>query len=192
MRLPQISVTLVFLLSALNVCGQQFILFDETFELGIEEAIKTKSHLYVTPEKFGKETPTDWTTPIDYRNGTVHIRLEVIEKPKGGFPTNWSLCYIPNKGRKNGYGCTGTPKYTETGVYEKTVKMNAFWNHDSIVWTKGIKRMALVIKDTSGGQGHAHNREDHQHYFSTKIRVTMVQVAAGATYDSSKVPSLNK
>ncbi|MDA0196556.1 MAG: hypothetical protein O2951_16200 [Bacteroidetes bacterium] len=28
--------------------------------------------------------------------------------------------------------------------------------------------MDLVIKDDSGGQGHAHKREDHENYFPTK------------------------
>ena len=69
------------------------------------------------------DRPKDWTTPVDYRNGTVHIRAEVIEKPPGGEPTTWTLCYIPNKGQGNGYGCTGTGVYREKGVYEQDVAM---------------------------------------------------------------------
>ena len=97
--------------------------------------------------------PRDWTTPVDYRNGTVHIRTEVIEKPAGSEPTTWSLCYIPNRGRGNGYGCTGTVIYREKGVYEQDVSMKSFWQNDAIVWSDGIKQMDLVIKDNSGGQG---------------------------------------
>lgn len=48
----------------------------------------------------------------------------------------------------------------------------------------------LVIKDDSGGQGHAHKRVDHANYFPTKVRITMVQVSAGSTYDPSQVPHL--
>ncbi|HVK12744.1 MAG TPA: hypothetical protein VM597_28595 [Gemmataceae bacterium] len=44
------------------------------------------------------ERPKDWTAPVDYRNGTVHIRAEVLEKPEGGAPTTWTLCYIPSTG----------------------------------------------------------------------------------------------
>jgi NADPH:quinone reductase-like Zn-dependent oxidoreductase len=90
---------------------------------------------------------------VDYRNGTVHIRAEVIEKPAGGTPTTWTLCYIPNKGRKVGYGCTGTGVYKEKGVYESDVKMTSFWQNDNIVWEAGIKEMHLVMKDDSGGSG---------------------------------------
>jgi hypothetical protein len=50
--------------------------------------------------------------------------------------------------------------------------------------------MDLVIKDSSGGSGHAHKRPDHENFFPTKVRITMVQVAAGAKYDPSLVPNL--
>ena len=56
----------------------------------------------------------------------------------------------------------------------------------SIVWTEGD----LVIKDNSGGSGHAHKRPDHEKFFPTKMRITMIQVSAGSTYDPSPVPNL--
>jgi hypothetical protein len=135
------------------------------------------------------DRPRDWTAPVDYRNGTVHIRTEVIDKPAGDEPTTWSLCYIPNKGQKNGYGCTGTVVYREKGVYEQDVSMKSFWQNDSIVWSEGIKQMDLVIKDASGGGGHAHKRPDHEKFFPTRVRITMVQVSAGSKYDPSLVPA---
>jgi hypothetical protein len=50
--------------------------------------------------------------------------------------------------------------------------------------------MDLVIKDDSGGSGHAHKREDHERYFPTKVRITVVQVSAGSKYDPKLVPGL--
>ena len=50
--------------------------------------------------------------------------------------------------------------------------------------------MSLVIKDDNPKQGHAHKRADHQRYFPTKVRITMVQVSAGAIYDPGQVPGL--
>jgi hypothetical protein len=165
---------------------KQFVLFDVEFTYSKEDAdnsTPSKSHYYVKGDKINPERPKDWTSPVDYRNGTVHIRLEILEKPPGHAPTTWSLCYIPNTGQGNGYGCTNTGVYTDVGVYEKDVSMTSFWENESIVWTNGIKQMDLVIKDDSGGQGHAHKRADHEKFFPTKVRITMVQVAAGATYD---------
>ena len=180
--------------SSKNLSGQkQFVLFDAEFTYTKEDADNSKpskSHYYVTGTMLNTDRPKDWTSPVDYRNGTVHIRLEVLEKPDGEEPTTWSLCYIPNKGQNNGYGCTNTSLYTKEGVYEKDVPMTSFWENESIIWTEGIKQMDLVIKDGSGGQGHAHKRADHEKFFPTKVRITMVQVAAGSTYDASLVPNL--
>ena len=173
--------------------ADQFVLFDETFtftKADADNAKPSKSHYYVKGDKLNKDRPRDWTAPVDYRNGTVHIRTEVIEKPAGGEPTTWTLCYIPNKGQGNGYGCTGTDLYRETGVYEKDVSMKSFWQNDTIIWTEGIKQMDLVIKDDSGGSGHAHKRKDSEKFFPTKMRITMVQVSAGSKYDPSLVPNL--
>ena len=173
--------------------AEQFVLFDVTFTYTKEDADNSrpsKSHYYVRGKDLNPDRPTDWLRPVDYRNGTVHIRAEVIEKPAGGEPTTWTLCYIPNKGQKNGYGCTGTVIYRDKGVYEQDVKMTSFWQNDSIVWSEGIKEMHLVIKDNSGGQGHAHKRADAEKFFPTKMRITMIQVAAGSTYDPTLVLNL--
>ncbi|HYG77439.1 MAG TPA: hypothetical protein VEK08_20700 [Planctomycetota bacterium] len=179
------------LISAVH--AEQFLLFDEVFTFEEKDAVPTQSHLRVKRAQFGKDTPKDWTQPVDYRNGTVHIRFEVLEKPAGDVPTIWSLCYIPVKGQKNNYGCASSPVYTKTGVYEKDEKMNEFWENDSIIWSEGIKEMTLVIKAAGvKGKNHAHLQPDLSKFFPTKIRISMIQVSKGAKYDASKVPELAK
>ncbi len=175
------------------VRAEQFVLFDVTFtytKADADNSRPSKSHYYVKGDRLNPDRPRDWTAPVDYRNGTVHIRAEVIEKPPGGAPTTWTICYIPNKGKGNGYGCTGTDIYREAGVYEKDVSMKKFWENDSIIWTEGIKQMDLVIKDDSGGQGHAHKRKDPERFFPTKVRITVIQMSAGSKYDPGLVPNL--
>jgi hypothetical protein len=189
------SVVLLLSLIAAPSVGHadQFVLFDVTFNYTKENADNSKpskSHYYVKGDKLNKDRPKDWTAPVDYRNGTVHIRAEVIDKPEGREPTTWTICYIPNKGKGNGYGCTGTRLYREKGVYERDVSMKEFWENESIIWSEGIKQMDLVIKDDSGGSGHAHKRKDSEKFFPTKMRITVVQVSAGAKYDPSLVPNL--
>lgn len=179
-------------LTSLTAQAAQFVLFDVTFPFTKQDADNAKpsqSHYYVTDDKLNPKRPVDWTGPVDYRNGTVHIRFEVLEKPPGGAPTTWSICYIPNKGH---YGCTGTDIYKEKGVYEKDVPMKSFWNNNLIDWTGGIKRMDLVMKDDSGGSGHIHKRKDPERYLPTKVRFTLIQVSAGSKYDPSLVPGLPK
>jgi hypothetical protein len=184
---------LTLLLACPRVPAQQFVLFDVTFTFTKEDADNSKpskSHYYVRGKMLNADRPKDWVKPVDYRNGTVHIRAEVIEKPASGAPTTWTLCYIPNKGQKNGYGCTGTGVYREKGVYERDVKMTSFWQNENIVWEEGIKEMHLVMKDDSGGNGHAHKRTDSEKFFPTKMRITMIQVAKGSNYDPKVVPNL--
>lgn len=175
--------------------AEQFVLFDTTFTFTKQDADNSKpnpSHYYLKGDRLNPGRPKDWTTPVDYRNGTVHLRLEVLEKPAGGAPTTWSVCYIPNKGRNHGYGGIGTGVYREAGVIEKDIDMTTFWQNDDIVWSEGIKEMHLVIKDDSGGKGHAHRRPDHEKFFPTKVRMTLIQVSKGAKYDPAAVTGLEK
>lgn len=192
-RILHLSLVLLFISASIGR-AEQFVLMDVTFSFTKEEADNSKpspSHYYVKSDRLNAERPKDWTAPVDYRNGTVHLRLEVIDKPAGDEPTTWSVCYIPNKGQKHGYGCIGTGVYTKAGVYEKDIGMTTFWQNDDIVWSEGIKEMHLVIKDNSGGKGHAHQRPDHEKFFPTKVRMTLIQVSKGATYDPKLVPALS-
>src|SRR5690606_1143370 len=148
----------------------------------------SKSLLYVKEDLNNPERPINWVRPVNYRDGKVHIRIEVLDKPEGNFPTTWTLCYIPNKGQGNGYGCTSTGLFTDEGVFERDEDMHAFWENESIIWEEGIKQMELVIKDDSRGQGHAHKRTDHEHFFPTTVRSSMIQVAKGYAYNSSLFP----
>lgn len=171
--------------------GQQFVLFDATFTFTKEDADNSKpskSHYYVTGKAINPDRPRDWTSPVDYRNGTVHIRTEVLEMPESGEAVQWSLCYIPNKGQGNGYGCTGTDRYSKKGVYEKDVKMTSFWENEGIIWSEGIKQMDLVMKDKDGTK--THTLPNPEKFFPTRVRITMVQVAAGATYNPNLVPNI--
>ena len=171
--------------------AEQFVLFDVTFPFTQEDALNSKpnqSHYYVKEPVLNPERPKDWTAPVDYRNGTVLVRLEVIDKPAGSQPTTWSVCYIPNKGQNHGYGCIGTGVYKEQGVYDKDLSMTSFWQNNDIVWAEGVKRMDVVMKDDHNL--HAHKRPDPEKFFPTKIRLTLIQVSAGAKYDPSLVPNL--
>jgi len=185
------AVLAVACLVPLQAAAAQFVLFDQTFTYTKEDAENSKpskSHFYVKGDRINAQRPKDWTAPVDYRNGTAHIRLEVLEKPPGGEATTWSVCYIPNKGQGNGYGCFNTDVYREKGVYEKDVPMTSFWENKSIIWSEGIKQMDLVIKDNKNGK--AHDRADFEKFFPTKVRMTVIQVSAGAKYDPSLVPGL--
>src|SRR5690242_16359084 len=79
-------------LSAKSSQAEQFVLFDVTFDFTWEDAINAKpsqSHYYVKENNgLNLQRPDNWVSPIDYRNGKVHIHLEVLEKPAGGRDTS--------------------------------------------------------------------------------------------------------
>src|SRR5579871_153105 len=67
--------------------AEQFVLFDVTFTFTKKDAdtsTPSQSHYYVRSASLNPKRPTDWTSPIDYRNGTVHIRIEVLDRPASG------------------------------------------------------------------------------------------------------------
>jgi hypothetical protein len=192
MPLRALLLPLVLCLSlAATAEAEQLVLFDEVFTFAEKDAVPTQGHLKIPAARFSKDTPKDWTQPVDYRHGTVHIRFEVLEKPPGETPVMWSVCYIPNKGQKNNYGCASSPTYTKPGVYEREEQMTGFWENDSIVWTEGVQMMTLVMKAAKAtGDNHASAQPDLGKFFPTKVHVTIVQVSKGATYDPGKVPGL--
>jgi hypothetical protein len=186
------AVVLALIPAPIQKPATQFVLFDVTFaytKADADTSTPSKSHYYVkTAPALNPLRPRDWTHPVDFRNGTVHLRTEVLERPESGEGTQWSVCYIPNKGQGNGYGCTNTSVYTTKGVFDKEVSMTAFWENDAIIWSEGIKQMDLVMKDKQGTKTHL--RPDPQKFFPTRVRITVVQVAAGARYDPSLVPNI--
>jgi hypothetical protein len=167
--------------------AEQFILFDATFTYTWEDANNSspsKSHYYVNDENFmNVDRPDNWLSPVDYRNGTVHIRLEVMDKPAGEQVTGWALCYIANSG---GYGCPYTTYDAGEGVFERDVDMTSFYNNDAIGWENGLKQVDLIYTVNDSGSGHITNFPDLKDLITpTTVRLTAIQVSAGETYDPS-------
>lgn len=173
--------------------AEQFILFDATIDYTWDQAVNSKpskSHFYVNEGNFlNKARPTNWLSPIDYRNGTLHVRTEVLEKPPGDQQVGWTLCYIPNSG---GYGCADTTYYKATGVFDRDTKMTDWWQNGELNWDQGVKQMDLIYAVDDSGSGHVSNFPALKDLTTpTKVRITMVQVSAGSTYDPSIIPGVS-
>lgn len=169
--------------------AEQFVLFDVTFTMTWEDATTSspsKSHHYVKADSgLNPARPTNWVSPVNYRNGKVHIYLEVIEKPEGGQSQGWALCYVGS----GNYGCPYTEYYTEAGVYERDVDMHSFYNNATIDFTKGISQVDMIYTINDSGSGHVHNFPALKDKTTpTKVRIAMVQVSEGASYDPSILP----
>ena len=167
--------------------AEQFVLVDATFDYTWDDAINAKpnkSHFYVNEKNFlNVQRPKNWLTPVDYRNGTLHVRTEVFKKPAGDQQVGWTLCYIANQGD---YGCADTTYYKSTGVFDRETKMTDWWQNDKIQWDAGIKQVDLIYAINDSGSGHITNYPELKDLTTpTRVRITMVQVSAGSTYDPS-------
>lgn len=171
--------------------AEQFLLFDAMFTYTWDDAVNatpSKSHFYVTEKNFlNKSRPTNWISPVNYRDGKVHIRAEVIAKPPGTQQAGWALCYVANVGD---YGCPYTDYYTKVGVYERDADMHTFYNNTTIQWDHGVKEVDLVYTVNGSGSGHITNFPQLKDLVTpTTVRISMVQVSAGSTYDPSILPN---
>src|SRR5687768_12305446 len=78
--------------------AEQFVLVDYTIDYTKAMADKDASHFFVRDATgLNPARPRNWMAPVNYRNGTVHVRTEVLAKPPGGETTQWTLCYMPNR-----------------------------------------------------------------------------------------------
>jgi hypothetical protein len=173
--------------------AEQFVLIDATFDYTWEDAMNAKpslSHFYVNEKNFlNTQRPKNWLSPVDYRNGTLHVRTEVFKKPPGDQQVGWTLCYIANQGE---YGCADTNYYKAVGVYDRDVKMTDWWQNDKIEWDAGIKQVDLIYAINDSGSGHVTNYPALKDATTpTRVRITMVQVSAGSTYDPSIITTSN-
>jgi hypothetical protein len=64
--------------------------------------------------------------------------------------------------------------------------MNGFWQNEKIDWEQGIKQIDLIYAINDSGSGHVTNYPELKDLTTpTRVRLTMVQVSAGSTFDPS-------
>lgn len=156
--------------------AQQFVVADATYTHSAQTT--TDSHYKVEPTA---ETPADWTSPVDYATGSVHVRLEVKTKPSDA-PTRFQICFE----MKVNYNCTDQVKaYTAPGVYEWDTKVQGGYRPGPVDFSQGILRTALILKDTNNVKPAPENvgAETAALYLPSDLRVTVTVVAAGSVYE---------
>jgi hypothetical protein len=141
------------------------------------------SHYRVQPTP---ETPADWTTPVDYAHGSVHVRLEVATKPSDT-PTRYQICFE----MKQNYCCTDqAPIYTAVGVYEWDTPVEKLWRPGPVSFAQGIVQSALILKDTNNVKPAPENvgEATSELYMPTDVHVVVTLVSAGDVYSSGDEP----
>jgi MYXO-CTERM domain-containing protein len=149
--------------------AEQFVLVDVSYT---HSADTTKdSHYYTKPPA---DAPKDWTKPVDYSMGSVHIIVDVKTKPAGDTPTKFQVCF---EGTPS-YACTlQSPTYTTTGRVEWDSPFKDFWYESTVDWSQGTKQIPLILKDTNNGKPAGDPK-----YMPTDLHVQVTLVSPGAKF----------
>lgn len=177
-RTSGITLSLVLSLSTSTAWAAQFVALDDTW---IHTPDLADSHYRASP---AAATPADWTSPVDYSQGTAWVYLEVQTKPSAQ-PTKFQLCFEATPT----YACTNqSPTYTATGTYEWSTPFADFWSppSTSVDWTLGVNKLACILKDTMNGKPSSDNvgPTTAALYTPTQVRMVVTIVAPGSTYVS--------
>jgi hypothetical protein len=152
--------------------ADQVVVTDVTYTHSADTT--SDSHYHMNPRA---GTPSNWTSPVDYIKGSVHILLEVKTKPAGDTPTKFQICF---EGTPS-YGCTTqSPTYTKPGKYEWTSTFasdKGFYYGGDVDWSKGVNQIALILKDTMNNKPAGDPK-----YMPTDLHVEVALLSEGASY----------
>lgn len=162
-------------LCAASALADQVIITDVKYTHSKETT--SDSHYRVSPMP---DAPKNWQSPVDYVDGSVHVKLVVRTKPSSE-PTKFQVCF---EGTPS-YACTQQSKtYTAPGSYEWITSAADVYYGGDIDWSKGISKVALILKDTNNGKPAPENvgAQKSALYFPTDVEVTVTLISAGATF----------
>jgi MYXO-CTERM domain-containing protein len=160
-----------------TVRAEQVVVFDQTW---VHTPDLPDSHFRMPP---GDDAPSDWTSPIDYSQGSAWVYLEVHTKPTEQ-ETKFQVCFEATPT----YACTlQSPTYTDVGTYEWESTFDQFWSPpgELVDWTMGVNDIACILKDTMNGKPSADNvgPEVAALYTPTEVRLVVTLVEAGSVYE---------
>jgi uncharacterized protein (TIGR03382 family) len=133
--------------------------------------VASDSHYHVKP---AAGTPANWTSPVDYTQGSVYFALDVKTKPAGDAPTKFQVCFEGSPS----YACGDqSPTYTKIGHYTWMTSFTNFYQYSMVDWTKGVASHALIVKDDMNNKPAGDPK-----YVPTDLHVLIVMLSKGASY----------
>nr|WP_319572902.1 hypothetical protein [uncultured Draconibacterium sp.] len=106
--------------------------------------------------KLPPESPGNWESPVNYKDGTLHYRVSILTKPNHK-PIHYQMGFQWEGGCGGHYFKEKFPdnrllKIIEPEIYQTSQEIATFWeqdcqDEDPIDWTKPMYRMLVVIWD---------------------------------------------
>jgi hypothetical protein len=130
--------------------------------------------------------PSDWRAPVDFAGGTVHFRLEVLEKP-AAVGAAYQVC-LEQDGRSAGKrACGKNLDFVDKGVFEGSQPLPEWSRADDLDWTRRPQEQLLILQDCFGVAVDAKTQDWVGSpyltlYYPLRARFTAVVVSRGSAF----------
>ena len=164
--------------------GPALVLLDVTRTFGAGGAAESKAISFF---KSASDLFKDLRAPVNYAGGTVHQRVEVLEKDTGE-PVQLQLCFVPNDDISVNPACSNASNlsFSGTGTAEAQQPLSSFGAYGGVDWERGVTNLMLLVKDSSGNPidpAYANiTRADLERYFPITLRYSAVLVPVGGSF----------
>lgn len=160
----------------------QFVMIDETYTHNTD----TRAFSFFP---FPAGVPTNWTAPVNYRNGRIYARLEVFTKPSTR-SVRYQICLFQDEHTSDKHACMTTRTFSTIGLYNWDQDMDRVWQVNKLDFTRALLDQMLVVKDGSGNPvddrygfgGKWDGSPDFSLYYPMDVRFTAIVVAQGAAF----------
>ncbi len=128
--------------------------------------------------------------PYDYGAGTLHLRVEVVNKPTSD-PVLLQLCMVPDDLITVAPTCSSPAnlRLTSPGVVTATQNVGAMEGSSAVDWSQGMAQLIVVLRDTNGlplDPRYATDADgrplDVSTYYPLTFRINAVLVPAGGAF----------
>lgn len=170
--------------------AKQFVLVNKVFT----HDQNTLGHIFVFAGKdnLPKGVPTNWKHPVNYCNGKIHIRVEVLSKPTNA-KVKYML-YLLSGGHGDQYRAVighNKVEFREPGIYEFEEDASSIYEYKNINWEQPIDEMLVSVWDQNNFPidtrfGHGGKWEGSPNlslYFPMKVHYTVVVVPEGGVFE---------
>jgi len=133
--------------------------------------------------------PTNLVSPINYSQGTVYQRLEVLSKPSS-VPVQYQLCIFQDEMIPEKHVCGPQPTFYTTGVYDNVTTLSSWYQYGNIDWTRSLLIEMTNIRDGAGNPvddrwtfgGKWYGSPDFSLYYPMQVRFRAVLVPPGGVF----------
>ncbi len=133
--------------------------------------------------------PDNWRSPVNFADGTIYMRLEVLSKP-GSNGVNYQICIFQDQHASPNHACARYQFFTAPGLYTWSQAMPSLFQVANLDWTRRMLDTMLVVKDKDGDPvddrygfaGAWEGSPNFSLYYPMEVKFTAIVVRQGGTF----------